>query len=281
MMDLIIGLLWSVAFTVIILVLGALNYFLGQSHSDIPQVNDKKSSNDSTNLQQSTRSTTSSQRRKQARKQRQLAANSTSDQIQEQPTTSESISSTVKTDEDQFEDPMIIEEVLILPTQIEDEQIVPQSMKEQNQILTRTNSLKEESIQTTKPQASVAPVKQSLLSKSSTTDNPKEIRSKNNGMNSTCHIYSHPEYNSLPPRFQQQRRQQKFLSRKSNERSKRKNHHFHSTQQQYSNNHQFDSPSQNGYSSESDIITGRTSLSPCTPSRLFFRISVHCSFTIH
>ena len=299
MMDLVIGLWWSAAFTVIIVVLGALNYFLGQSHSDI-QINEKKSSSDSANLQQqqSTRNSNSSQRRKQARtalrKQRQLAAlaaTSNSDHNEEDSPTSESISATIKLDEDdvqpidQFEDPMMIEDVLILPTHVEDEQTVPQQViKQRNKNPTpsidvsRSNSLKEESIQPSKPQACVAPVKQPLLTKSSIAEESKEIRSnhhsKSNGTNSTCHIYSHPEYNSLPPRFQQQR-QQKFLSRKSTDRTKKpsfgRTNHFlppppRRQHQQYSNNHhQLDTPPQNGYSSESDVATGRISLSVFLP----------------
>lgn len=289
-MDLVIGLWWSAAFTVIIIVLGALNYFLGQSHSDI-QINEKKSPIDSSNQQQqqSTRTTTTNNRRKTRnanKKQRQLAAlaaSANSDQNDDNQSELEPIISTVKIDEedsviesssiqpiddDQFEDPLTIEEeILTSPSHVEEEQTVPQPIKQCNQNVTESTDLIE-SILPSKPKASVAPVKQSYPS---TTDQSKDLRrnnhhSKSNGNASIGHFHSHQEYNPLPPRFQQQR-QQKFLARKSkNPSSGRPNDSFkrqqyYQEQQHFNNHHPIDSLSQNGYSSESDALTGKISSS--------------------
>lgn len=228
-MDLVIGLWWSLAFTVIMLVLGALNYFLGQSHSDI-QHNVNKSPIDSINQSQSTRTTTRRKNRNANRKQRQLAAllastNSDENEVN-QPTIiideedSVSIHPTEDDDDEQFEDPLIVEEEQIVPEPIESV-----DLPESNTIIP------------SKPQASVAPVKQSYPS---TTDQSKNrYHSKSNGHRSIGRFHSHQEYNSLPPRFQQQR-QQKYLAKKS-----------------FPKRQPLDTPSQNGYSSESDTATGR------------------------
>ena len=291
MMDLVVGLWWSAAFTVIIVILGALNYFVGQSHSDT-QIKEKTSPIDSSNQQQqSTRTTANTNRRKNRnanKKQRQLAAlaaSANSDQTDDNQQELEPISSTVKIDEedsviesssiqpiddDQFEDPLTIEEeVLISPSHVEEEQTVPQPIKQCDQNKTESTDLIE-SILPSKPKASVAPVKQSYPS---TTDQSKDQRqnnhhSKSNGNGFIGHFHSHQEYNSLPPRFQQQR-QQKFLARKSTDRTKnpsygRPNNSFKRQQyqqQHFNNHHPIDSLSQNGYSSESDALTGKISSS--------------------
>jgi hypothetical protein len=291
-MDLVIGLLWCMAFSVIVLFLGALNYFLGRSHSNI-ELSDKKSQLDTTNQQRN--STKRKHTRNANKKQRQLAAATAisdhSNSNNEQET--ESVLSEIKNEEEeetlideQFEDPMKIEEV----SHVEDEQKPIGPVKQRNKNKSNstnsksTISSKEESIFPLKPQASVAPVKQSLLPPISKINNQstqvlQDNHSKSNGHVSSCNIYSYAEHNSVPPRFQQQRREkeeangQKFRKRRSNE---KKTKSFNSSaspvrqndflpliskQQLNNNNNQLELPlqssNQNGYSSESDMLTGK------------------------
>jgi hypothetical protein len=313
-MDLVIGLLWLLAFSVIILFLGTLHYFIGRSHSDI-KLTAKKSQSDTTNQQQqqqSNRTSTSNNRKKHARKQRQQAAaaaaaaannensnsNDTNEDKQEIKSNlpevkikEEEESSVQLTDEEQeqqedFQDPIEIEELLIPspPTPIQKEQkpILPVKHRNKNRINHRNSkspspsiSSKEESTLPSKPQASVAPVKQSLSSIPTTTTDSKQIsqdnNSKSNGKLSSCNIYSYSEHNSIPPRFQQQRQQkdttigQKSRQRKTKQSSippdsaARQNDFVPSTsQQQINDNNQLELSLHNGYSSESDILTGKT-----------------------
>jgi len=303
-MDLVIGLLWFSAFSVIVLFLGALNYFLRRSQSDI--TNQQQ--------QQSNRSSTSNNRRKHARnanrKQRQQAAAATiNEDIQETKSIFSEIkiegeeslieSSVQPTDEEEkeeeFHDPMEIEEVLISSpsTPIQDEQkpILPVKQRNKNKS-NHTNSKspssssstppissKEESILPIKPQASVAPVKQfpPLMPTTNTKSIqiPQDNNSKSNGnLSSSCNIYSYSEYNSLPPRFQQKdaaalqrlrKRKTTIKTKKSSispDSAARQNDFVPSvSKQQINNNNQLELPiqssNQNGYSSESDILTGK------------------------
>jgi len=294
-MDLVIGLLWFLAFTVIVLFLGALNYFLGRSDSDIKTL-EKKSQSDTINQQQSNR--TSANRRKHARnankKQRQQAAvaamindnlnsdNNNNEDKQEVKSTlsekkNEEESSVQPTDEEQeqkeeFEDPMNIEEVLTPspPILIQEEQkpmlLVKQRNKNKsNHINSKSsqssNSSKEESILLTKPQASVAPVKQFLPLNIEST---QILQDNNSKSNEKCNIYSYSEQNSLPPRFQQKETSnlQKFRKRKPKKSSipigsASKQNDFIPSISPQQIGLPLQSSDQNDYLSESDILTGK------------------------
>jgi hypothetical protein len=309
-MDLVTILLWFLVFSVIVLFLGALTYFLGRPNSNIV-ISEKKSQTDTINQQQpppqSNRSNTNNNRRKHARnankKQRQEAAavaananfnSNTNDEDQQEtkPVTPEikiekesSAQSTDEEEEEQYEEPMQIEEVLIPspPTPIEQEPLLPVKQRHKNKS-NHTNSKlldtsssnttnlipssKEESILPTKPQASVTPVKQPSPTIVSTnidsTQIPQDNNSKLNGkISSSYNIYPHSGHNSLPPRFQQQRQQkeaengQKFRKRRT---TSQKQSSRSPSKQQINNNNQLESSNQNGYSSESDILSGKTFL---------------------
>lgn len=297
-MDLVIGLLWFSTFSVIVLFLGALNYFLGRSNSDI-----KQSQSDSTNQQQSNR--TSNNRKKHARnanKKRQQAAaaaaaalkdTSNNDDKQEIKPISTDIKNeeeespvqlTTDEEKEEFQDTMTIDEVLIPSIQEEEEKpILPVKQRNKNKsnhnnsnitnqtIVTSLNSSKEESILPAKPQASVAPVIQSLPIDSTinieSNQIPQDKHSKSNGK-SSYNQYPYSEYNSLPPRFRQRQQKeaadvQKFRKRKSKEPSiflgspAGQNDFIPSISKQQSELLTHQSSNQNGYSSESDILTGK------------------------
>jgi len=315
-MDLVIGLLWFLAFSVIVLFLGALNYFLGRTHSDI-NISKNKSQSDTINQQQqSNPSKTNNNRRKHARnankKRQQAAAAATINDtfINEDKQEIKSISSEINIEEEEeeeestvqlldeeqneeFKDPMTIEEVLIptpsIPIQDEQKPILPVKQRNKN----KSNSInskssipssskssissKEESIFQTKPQASVAPVKQLFPLMATvnieSTQNHQDNNSKLNGkLSSSCNMYSYNEQNSIPPRFQQQRNQQKKINDVQNFRRRtttkkssvpfssagRQNDFIPSiSKQQINNNNNNQLSEQNGYSSESDILPGK------------------------
>jgi len=319
-MDLVIGLLWCLAFSVIVLFLGALNYFLGQTHSDINIAENKSQSDTIKQHQQSNPSKNSNNRRKHARnanKERQQAAavamatNETLNNEDKQEI--ESISSEINIekeestiqllDEEQeqneeFKDPMTtVEEVLtlspLMPIQDEQKPILPVKQRHKNKsnsINSKSSnsssskpsiSLKDESILSIKPQASVAPVKQPVPLMQTVnieyTQNHQDNNSKSNGKlssSSSCNIYSYTEQNSIPPRFQQQQQRyqqkeindvQRFRRRRTTKKSSiplgsagRQNDFVPSiSKQQINNNNNNELSNQNGYSSESDILTGK------------------------
>jgi hypothetical protein len=333
-MDLIVILLWFLAFTAIVLFLGALNYFIGRPSSTV-NISDK-SQPDAMNQEQSLRS--SNNRRKHARnankKHRQQAAaaimttnddsnsNDNDDKQEEiliipeikvKNEEEEEESSRQQSDEEQeqneeFQDIIKSEEVEIPsppPAPIREEQEPSLPLKQRNKnkntnnrssaasITTnssRTTSIssKDETILPSKPQACVAPVKQSFLpiGKENSMTNiesaqtPQDNNSKSNGnLSSLYNMYTHPGYKSLPPRFQRQQKQeassaiQKFRKRKPPNQPKnltippgsaaRQNDFIPSTPPQQTNNQlespiQQESPTQNGYSSESDLLSGKT-----------------------
>ena len=243
-MDLVIGLM---AFSVIVLFLGALNYFLGRNYSDT------KSKCDTTNQQRS------SNRRKHARnankKQRASNDNLNSNNDQKDQRETESISTEIKNEEEEkFEDTMKIEDE-------EEKPILPVQNNSMNSKSTSTLS-NEESISSLKPQASIAPVKQSLSPIPKTNIESTQILedkySKSNGHLSPRDTCFHSKQKSLPPRFQQQQQQRQRRSKG------KKNDLLTSPQndflQQLNKSNQLELPleslNHNGYSSESDNLTG-------------------------
>lgn len=305
-MDSVVGLLWFSVFSVIVLFLGALNYFLGRTNSDI-----KQAQTDKTNQQQSNR--TSSNRRKRARnanKKLQQATDATAlkntlDNDDKQET--KSISSEIKNEDDEdedeeeeqqvshfqltddeqeqneeFEDPMVIEEISV-PSLREEQKTnspVKQRNKNKNDHIngnisnlsspTSISSSKTDTNLPIKPKASVAPVKQSLPNNSKinneSTQNLQDKNSKSNGK-SLNNIYSYSEQNSTSPRFQQRQQKeindmQKFRKKKSKKSSilsnstVRQNDFLPSLSKQQIEL-TLPSSNQNGYSSESDVLTGK------------------------
>jgi hypothetical protein len=333
-MDLIVVLLWFLAFSVIVLFLGALNYYLGRSHSNV-LTSKAKSQSDTINQQQTICSSTGNNRRKPSRhakkKQRQQAAsvtnetsNSNNNSEDKQDTKSiilerkideeeSQIESSIQpTDEEQeeneeFHDVIKIEDVSIssLSTSIQEEQeqeqepILPVKQRKKhksnqsnskspcppssNQTYSSSTSPISSPNQSnfpSKPQASVVPVKQANSSNIQLNQIPQDNNSKSNGnLPSSYNIYSYSGHNSVPPRFRQQQQKetntaQKFRKRKPPTQitkssiqpdSAARQNDFVPSKQQINNNHQLESPlqdhessNQNGYSSESDILSGKT-----------------------
>jgi hypothetical protein len=195
------------------------------------------------------------------------------------------------------------------PTHGEDEQEPTIVNKQRNtNKMSNSPSEKEEPVIPSKPQASVAPVKQAPLTPL-TNDSSNHLKSsqnhnvKTNGHASPPYnIYTYSAYNPLPPRFQQQQQQQRQrhhreMAYNTHRHRRRRGGRGHSKrssfppdsaarpndfvplslqqqqQQQQQTEHyqaepdvqyvqQQDLPINNGYSSESDIVTGNIEVSP-------------------
>ena len=178
--------------------------------------------------------------------------------------------------------------------QSDEEQESTMSNKQRNK--NKIISSKEESIIPSKPQASVAPVKQTPPPLSTTRDYPNHLKSsqpqQDNYVKSNGHsfpsqnIYSYSNYNPLPPRFQRQRQQRETVYTNQRYRRRRgagpqKQSSFppdsaarqndfvpsSARQEQEMEQYQVESSGDyvqqqelsmnNGYSSESDIVTGK------------------------
>ncbi|CAF0938633.1 unnamed protein product [Rotaria sordida] len=306
-------------------------------------VSEKQSQSDAMNKQQqsqSNRTNTNNNRRKHARnanKKRQKAAAATNENLnsnndnedkqekktiiseekieeeEEESSTESSIQQTIEEQDEEFKDPIIIEDVFIsscsTPIPAEKESILPIKQRNKDKsnymnsklqsptISTNCSSIpsKQESILLSKPQANVAPVKQTFPLTTTTniesTQISKVTNSKSNealsSSSSIYDIYSCSEYNSVSSRFQEQEQQQqdtdafitqKFRRKKSTTKkssiqidspknqnnivslgSKQQinNNNIHFDLSQQSNEHELSN--YNGYSSESDILSGSPS----------------------
>ena len=331
-MDLIVGAFWLAAFTVIVLFLGVLNYFIGRSHLTVNP--SEKSQVDTANpqQQQTGRTQTSSSRRKHARnaqkklRQQALAttANDDSNSNKDEDTSEQqacqaemnidedeqadasvvqaSVDQSQHEEGDEYEDSISFDEAAPLPSsasrpsvapiQEEDEEpMLP--MKQRNKHRTHTNNSKSNGYSThhapsssstnnaamsaredlslpSKPQASVAPVKQAHSSFAQEQADRVHY-SSSNGTSSSYKVYPYGSQNSVPPRFRYKQdpapSAPKFQKRKfpaqpthasiPDESAARQNDFAPSPpQQRTTNEHQFESSTANGYSSESDIVSG-------------------------
>lgn len=299
---------------VVVLFLGALNYFLSRPQSNM-SVSEKKSTSNLINQTHSQTSTSRtnacSMRRKQARlakkNQRLQQANTTNENLNSKNNDKQEIQTTIpKRDSEEEEE----EQSSVQPTDDDNEEfydamknndvtndspstsippdeepLVPVKQRKKSKVNSKP------SIESTlpKPQASVVPVKQTQTSIPSP-NIPIDQNSKLNGrLPSSYNLYSYPAHKSLPPRFQQRQhrdlnsteklRQRKPTTpvRKSTiqpEAAARQNDFIPlAIRQQPSNktNH-LESSHQNGYSSESDNLSGKTSSSSSVTSPIrFFR----------
>jgi hypothetical protein len=312
-MDFLIVKYWLLTFIGIILFLGGLTYFiLQQNFTDkfqLDQMNQQGHRSSAANRRKNARN---ANKRKQ-QQQQQTINNSDITEEEEQKrilpkkTTEndEKDYSGQQTDEEQeekekFQDTNQTKQTISPPTHVEDEQEPTIPIKQPNKTKTinkPTPSVplsKVESIVPSKPQASVAPVKQIPLmevpiNNLKSSQNHQDNYPKSNGhVSSSQNIYTYSAFNPLPPRFQQQRQQQqkeaasaaqKYRRRRGGRQSKRssfppdsaaRSNDFvpASLRQQDINDNQTEplvkftqqqqeSSINNGYSSESDILTGK------------------------
>ncbi|CAF0864206.1 unnamed protein product [Rotaria sordida] len=238
---------WLVIFTIIVSFLGGLTYFIQR------QIPSDKFQLDTIMNQQGRRGSTSSRRKnsRNANKKKQPMTNSNSNDIseaeqkkilpeitlekdeqeqeQEEDEEDESLleqtvqQSDEKQVKEKFENSIQTEEIISSSTHVEDEQEPTIAIKQRNKpkVINKSPSLppsKEEYIVLSKPQASVAPVKQAHLSSpiknSSNHLNPsRDMYSKSNGhISPSYHNYTYSAFNPLPPRFQQQQLEKEAAS---------------------------------------------------------------------
>jgi hypothetical protein len=322
-MDFLIVKYWLLTFIGITLFLGGLTYFiLQQNFTDKFQLDQMNQQGHRTSASNRRKNARNANKRKQQQQQQQQTTTNNGEITEEEEqkrilpkiTTQndEKDFSGQQTDEEQeekgkFQDINQTKQIIFPPTHVEDEQEATISIKQRNKTKTLNKppppslpSSKEESIIPSKPQACVAPVKQTPLMKDSTNNlkssqNHQDNYPKSNGHLSSSHnIYTYSAYNPLPPRFQQQRQQQKeaayatqkYRRRRGGGHSKRssfppdsaaRSNDFipASLKQQDINENQTESLGNftqqqelsinNGYSSESDILTGKI---------LYFRIEI-------
>ncbi|CAF2118028.1 unnamed protein product [Rotaria magnacalcarata] len=224
---------WSLAFTVIVSFLGGLTYFIQR------QFLTKKSQILEVMNQQGRHGSASSRRKNprnaNKRKQQTTNSNSNSNDIKEEEQKENSSELTLENDvqerqsvleqpiqqtqekqeEEKIQNNSQIEQNVSPPTHVEDEQEPTTQVKQRNKMkpINKSPSLsssRQEVFVPSKPQASVAPVKQAYLSSpiknsSNHMNSSRDIYPKSNGNVSPSHnIYTYSAYNSLPPRFQQQ-----------------------------------------------------------------------------
>ena len=237
-MDLVTGIYGLVAFSVIVLFLGTLNYFIGRSHSDIQIAESQKQSSRCPN------------HKKKARRQRQAAAaaaaavaaakanENTNNNEDDQAT--ESISSEKHIEEDDDEDSAIQ-----LTNENDDEFEEPSAFENSGSSIQEVKDEKQQFL---------IPAKQKTKTKNNRANSESINQSNNNNNNNINSVKPHasvapianetfPHY-SLPPRFRQ--RQQKDFNNRQKSRTKK----F----EQMNKNLQSIEP--NDYSSESESLTG-------------------------
>ncbi|CAF2367475.1 unnamed protein product [Rotaria sp. Silwood2] len=227
---------WLVLFTTIVSFLGGLTYFIQK------QISSDKSQLDIIMNQQGRRGSTNSRRKnsRNANKKKQPMTNSNSNDIseeeqkkilpeitlekdeqeQEEEENGSGLEETVqqpdeKQEKEKFKNSIQTEQIISSAAHVEDEQEPTISIKQRNKpkIINKSPSSppsKEEPIVPSKPQASVAPVKQAHMSSpmknsSNYMNSSRDMYPKSNGhISPSHHIYTYSGFNSLPPRFQQQ-----------------------------------------------------------------------------
>jgi len=295
-MDLLIVKYWLLTFIGIILFLGGLTYFiLQQNFTDkfqLDQMNQQGRRSSINNRRKNTRN--ANKKKQQQTTNIYLNNNGVTDEEQKRVLPEIETENDEKQEEQQnIEDINQTKPIVSLPTHVEDEQQPTMEIKQRNKNKSINKpslpSSKEESIISAKPQASVAPVKQSPQIRDSLNNCKPSQNQQNNNLKSNGHlpsssynIYTYSAYNPLPPRFRQQKEaayaSQKHRRRRGGGPPKRSSFPPDSAarsndfipaslrQQTINNNHPeslVNCPQQqelsinNGYSSESDILTGK------------------------
>jgi hypothetical protein len=245
-MEILFGIYWSIAFTVIIFFLGGLTYYIQR------QILTDKFLLATMYQQQGHRSSGSNRRRNarnanRNRQQQQTTANMSFNNTdvkekQEQDdeektivpeTTAEEgqqavLESSVKQTDDRFEETIQTKQTTSPLTHINNEQIPVSVAKQNNNNKTTLSPSREESVLPSKPQASVAPVKQISplpLMKNVSSNNFKpyiqqENYPKSNGNTASNNMYTYSGHNPLPPRFQQQRQKEAAAAAQNSHRRK-------------------------------------------------------------